>query len=182
MSNEPNKLRYSDEELEEFRQLIHLKIAKAEEELAFDRGQITELNENGFNQQGGDSYEDTNIHAELEMMQRRVMRGQQLVSNLQNALLRIRNKSYGICTVTGQLIDKKRLQVVPHATKSVEGKSMESIERTPEPTVSSIGMPEEDVAAKLKKTSKKKPSDYDEDGAPTDDARDYGRRHQDDEG
>ncbi len=176
MSNEPIKLRYSDEELEEFQALINKKIAQANEELAFDEGQIAELNENGFNQQGGDSYEDTNVHAELEMLQRRVVRGQQLVQNLSNALLRIKNKSYGICTVTGQLIDKKRLMVVPHATKSVEGKSAETVEKGSDRVVSSIGMPEE-----VKKTVKKKPSDYDDDGAPTDDARDYGRRVQDED-
>lgn len=123
MSNEP-KVRYSDEELQEFKALIDDKIAKSAEELQFTQQQIAELNENGFNQQGGDWYDDTSSHTDLEMLQRMMVRQQKHIQDLKNALLRIQNKTYGICTITGQLIDKQRLRAVPHATKSVDGKNI----------------------------------------------------------
>jgi len=128
MANEL-KVRYSDEDLKEFKELIEKKIAKAREEYEFTERQITELNENGFNQQGGDMYDDSSSHAELELMQRMALRQQRHIQDLANALLRIQNKTYGICTVTGKLIDKNRLRLVPHATKSVDGKNMTKNER-----------------------------------------------------
>jgi RNA polymerase-binding transcription factor DksA len=114
--------RYSDEDLAEFKALIEGKLAQAREELNFMREQIIELNENSSDQQGGDWFDDSNIHTELEMLNGQVIRQQQFVQNLQNALIRIQNKTYGICSVTGQLIEKKRLIAVPHATKSVAAK------------------------------------------------------------
>lgn len=122
MNNEP-KVRYSDEDLQEFKELIDNKIAKAEEEYKFTESQILELNENGFKQQGGDMYDDSSSHAELELLQRMALRQQRHIQDLRNALLRIQNKTYGICTVTGKLIEKQRLRLVPHATKSVDGKN-----------------------------------------------------------
>lgn len=130
MSNEP-KVRYSDEELQEFKALIDDKIAKSAEELQFTQQQIAELNENGFNQQGGDWYDDTSSHTDLEMLQRMMVRQQKHIQDLKNALLRIQNKTYGICTVTGQLIDKQRLRAVPHATKSVDGKNIANSGKEP---------------------------------------------------
>lgn len=121
MTQEP-KVRYSDPDLLEFKNLIDEKIVKAQEELGYTQQQISELNENGFNQQGGDWYDDTSSHTDLEMLQRMQIRQQKHIADLKNALLRIQNKTYGICTVTGQLIDKQRLKAVPHATKSVDGK------------------------------------------------------------
>lgn len=123
MVNEP-KVRYSDEELQEFKVLIEDKIAKAQEELDFTNQQIAELNENGFNQQGGDWYDDSTAHTDLELLQRMAARQQRHVQDLKNALLRIHNKTYGICIVTGHLIDKQRLRLVPHATKSIDGKNI----------------------------------------------------------
>lgn len=123
MSNDL-KVRYSDEDLLEFKQLIEEKLAKAEEELNFTQKQIDELNENGFNQQGGDWYDDSSAHTDLEMQQRMAARQQRHIQDLRNALLRIQNKTYGICIVTGQLIDKSRLRLVPHATKSIDGKNI----------------------------------------------------------
>ena len=122
MSNEPTGPRYSDAELEEFRLLIEKKILKAEDELAFNRQQIDELNEGGFNQQGGDMYEDTSLHSTLDMLNRMVTRDSTLLFNLNNALQRIKNKTYGICRVTGNLIAKDRLKAVPHTTLSIEAK------------------------------------------------------------
>jgi len=128
MSNEP-KVRYSDEELKEFKALIEERIAKAKQELDFTEQQISELNENGFNQQGGDWNDDASIHSEMEFLQSMASRQRTLVQNLANALLRIENKTYGICSVTGQLIDKNRLRLVPHATKSVDGKNIANSNR-----------------------------------------------------
>lgn len=118
------KVRYSDEELQEFKTLVEQKLALAQEELNTTQRQIDDLNENGFNQQGGDWYDDSTAHTDLEMLQRMLTRQQRHVQDLKNALLRIQNKTYGICTVTGNLIDKERLRLVPHATKSVDGKNI----------------------------------------------------------
>lgn len=125
MSNDP-KLRYSDEDLQEFKVLVDAKLAQAQEELTTTEQQIADLNENGFNQQGGDWYDDSTAHTDLEMLQRMLTRQQRHVQDLKNALLRIQNKTYGICTVTSQLISKERLRLVPHATKSIDGKNMTS--------------------------------------------------------
>jgi RNA polymerase-binding transcription factor DksA len=173
------KVRYSDVDLEEFRVLIEKKISKAEEELTFNRQQIDELNEGGFNQQGGDLYEDTSLHSTLDMLNRMVMRDVQLIQNLNHALLRIRNKAYGICIVTGNLIDKKRLLAVPHATKSVEGKNLDNESKEIENQLmaaqqaSGYNAIEEEAKIRMsdKKPTKKKVVDYDDDGAPTDDTR-----------
>jgi RNA polymerase-binding transcription factor DksA len=123
MSNDP-KARYSDEELQEFKVLIEQKLVQAQEELNRTDQQIADLNENGFNQQGGDWYDDSTAHTDLEMLQRMLVRQQRYITDLRNALLRIQNKTYGICIVTGQLISKERLRLVPHATKSVDGKQI----------------------------------------------------------
>jgi DnaK suppressor protein len=128
MSNE-HKARYSDEELSEFKTLIEQRMEKSREELEFTRGQIAELNETGFNQQGGDMYDDSSAHTDLEMMQRMAARQEKYLDDLQKALFRIQNKTYGVCTVTGELIPKERLRVVPHATKSVDGKNIANAHR-----------------------------------------------------
>lgn len=118
------KVRYSDEELQEFKSIIDGKLEQAKAELSTTEQQISDLNENGFNQQGGDWYDDSTAHTDLEMLQRMLTRQQRYVQDLKNALLRIQNKTYGICSVTGHLIDKERLRIVPHATKSIDGKNI----------------------------------------------------------
>lgn len=140
------KVRYSDEELQEFKVLIDSKLALATEELQRTEQQIADLNENGFNQQGGDWYDDSTAHTDLELLQRMMARQQRYVQDLKNALLRIHNKTYGICTVTGQLIDKNRLRLVPHATKSVDGKNIanSSREMPAEGSSDPFGAPEEE--------------------------------------
>ncbi len=124
------KVRYSDEELQEFKTLIDAKLEQAKAELATTEQQISDLNENGFNQQGGDWYDDSTAHTDLEMLQRMLTRQQRYVQDLKNALLRIHNKTYGICSVTGHLIDKNRLRLVPHATKSIDGKNIANAAKT----------------------------------------------------
>jgi RNA polymerase-binding transcription factor DksA len=118
------KVRYSDEDLQAFKVIVGEKLQTAEEEISTTHRRISDLNENGFNQQGGDWYDDSGAHTDMEMLQRMLVRQQRHVQDLKNALLRIQNKTYGVCTVTGQLIDKNRLRLVPHATKSIDGKQM----------------------------------------------------------
>jgi DnaK suppressor protein len=176
-----NKERYSDEDLAFFQSLIEKKVATVEEELAFNRQQVDELNEGGFNQQGGDLYEDTGLHGSLDMLNRMILRDVQLIQNLTNALLRIKNKTYGICTVTGNLIDKKRLMAVPHATKSVEGKKIDSENKDSEVQLmssresSGYNAIEEEANIRMSATkpTKKKKAEYDDDGAPTDSTREF---------
>ncbi len=125
------KARYSDEELEEFKSLILEKLEFAKTELTGIEQQMMELRENMSDEQGGDWFDDSSIHTEIEFMTKLAERQRQFVQNLELALVRIKNKSYGICSVTGELIDKQRLLLVPHATKSVQAKERE----TPTPII-----------------------------------------------
>lgn len=136
MSNEL-KVRYSDEDLQEFKAIVDERLVQAQNELSTTEKQIADLNENGFNQQGGDWYDDSTAHTDLEMLQRMLQRQLRFVQDLKNALLRIQNKTYGICTVTGELIRKERLRLVPHATKSMDGKAISNSSTRPV-TASSI--------------------------------------------
>jgi RNA polymerase-binding transcription factor DksA len=115
-------VRYSDDDLHEFKSLIDHKLDEARQQLQFMRAQMIEINENNRGQQSGDWTDESSSHSEMELLTSQISRQHNFVQNLQNALLRIRNKTYGICAITGQLINKKRLLLVPHATKSVEAK------------------------------------------------------------
>jgi DnaK suppressor protein len=123
-------VRYSDEELNEFKDLIQDKLVKARQEVVFIREQMMEINENSSNQQSGDWTDESSSHTEMEMLNNMLARQQQFIRNLENALIRIQNKTYGICTITGHLIEKSRLKIVPHATKSVEAKNSRPIANT----------------------------------------------------
>lgn len=120
-SNNESKNRYSDEELEEFRVMIVQKIAEANNQLEQLREQLTDLNESDETSKAG-TFEDGASNWQREHINKLAARQQSFIRDLEYALIRIHNKSYGICSVTGKLIDKKRLQLVPHATKTVEGK------------------------------------------------------------
>ncbi|MDX1939194.1 MAG: TraR/DksA C4-type zinc finger protein [Saprospiraceae bacterium] len=119
-------VRYSDVELEEFRQLIEDKLAKSKEQLASLQEQILDITENTSDEHGGDWVDDSSINNEVEMLNNMAIRQRMYIKDLENALVRIKNKSYGICSITGQLIDKKRLLAVPTTTKSLEAKAVES--------------------------------------------------------
>lgn len=123
-------IRYSDEELHEFKVLIDEKLASTRKEIQFLREQMLEINENSANQQSGDWTDESSSHTEMEMLNNMLARQQQFLRNLENAVIRIQNKTYGICTLTGQLISKERLRLVPHATKSVEAKNARPIPNT----------------------------------------------------
>lgn len=114
-------LRYSDKELAEFRDLINDKLEKARVQLKSLHSQLLEINNNSASGKLGD-WEEGNDASEREYLANMAERQQRFIRDLENALGRIENKTYGICIVTGNKIDKKRLMLVPHTTKSVEAK------------------------------------------------------------
>lgn len=118
-------MRYSDKELEEFKVIIEKKILEAKEQ----HQKLLELTANSKTEgaedtawRGGDIIDIAQIQSDKEEFSILATRQSKLITNLQNALARIYQKTYGICRVTGQLIEKARLRAVPHATTSVTGK------------------------------------------------------------
>ncbi len=118
---ESEKLRYSDSDLAEFREVINKKLDQARTQLKTLHQQLLDLNTNSDSGKIGD-WEEGNDSNEREYLANMADRQQRFIRDLENALVRIENKTYGICSVTGNKIDKKRLLLVPHTTKSVEGK------------------------------------------------------------
>jgi len=116
-------VRYSDAELNEFKDLINKKLDAAQKELAYFQGVITRKDEGGDNEEGRYmTMEDGSLSMEREQLGQMASRTISYIDNLKKALVRIENKTYGVCRVTGKLIDKARLRVVPHATLSLEAK------------------------------------------------------------
>ena len=116
--------RYSDADLAEFREIINRKLDSAKKELTYLQGLITRKDE-----MGGDNddarymtMEDGSMSMEREQLSQMASRQITFIDHLEKAIMRIENKTYGICRVTGQLIDKARLRAVPHATLSMEAK------------------------------------------------------------
>ena len=122
-SNEPI-VRYSDTELSEFRDLINKKMESAKKELAYLQGLITRKDEMGGDESDNRyiTMEDGGMSMEREQLSQMASRQIQYIDHLEKAIMRIENKTYGICRVTGKLIDKARLRAVPHATLSLEAK------------------------------------------------------------
>lgn len=117
--------RYSDAELAEFRDLINRKLDVAKKELAYLQGLITRKDESGDLDEGRYmTMEDGSMSMEREQLSQMASRQIQFIDHLEKAIMRIENKTYGICRVTGKLIDKARLRAVPHATLSIEAKQM----------------------------------------------------------
>ena len=117
------KTRYTDEELEEFRQLINEKLEKAKEEYEHLRQMVAgEGNDVNDTSPTFKVLEEGASVLNKEEMGRLAQRQMKYIQNLQAALIRIENKTYGICRVTGKLIPKERLRAVPHATLSIEAK------------------------------------------------------------
>ena len=128
MSNGPKVVnRYSDVELEEFRTLISGKLEKATSQYASLIEQIKEITENTSGDFTKDITDFSSSQIEVEMLNSMATRQKSYIQDLQNALVRIRNKSYGICSVTGELIEKKRLLAVPTTTKSVQAKQVSEL-------------------------------------------------------
>jgi RNA polymerase-binding transcription factor DksA len=117
-------MRYSDNELVEFRELIQKKLDQAKKELAYLQGLITRKDEMGGDETENRymTMEDGSMSMEREQLAQMASRQINYIDHLEKAMMRIENKTYGICRVTGKLIDKARLRAVPHATLSIEAK------------------------------------------------------------
>lgn len=120
----PGKTRYSDSELDEFRQIINKKLEDARKELALLQAQLTAANEHGTDDTASTFkiLEDGSDSLAKEEAGQLAGRQKKFIEQLENALIRIENKTYGICRVTGKLIPKERLRAVPHTTQSIEAK------------------------------------------------------------
>ncbi len=119
-----DKSRYSDNELQEFKTLIQDKLSVAKNELGIFTATLSNPNGNGTDDTAGTFkvLEDGSATLEKEHINQMAARQKKFIENLEAALVRIENKSYGICRVTGKLIQKERLLAVPHATLSMEAK------------------------------------------------------------
>lgn len=137
MSEISGTARYPDEELAEFKTLVSTKLENSREQLQKLQEQIWEITENTGDEHGGDWMDDSSINNEVEMLNTMAIRQRKYIQDLENALVRIKNKTYGICIVTGELIDKRRLLAVPTTTKSVLAKNEEQ-KQTEEKTVTKI--------------------------------------------
>ncbi len=120
MSEKAIKTRYSDNELEEFDQIISKKLEEARQQLEFYLSQKEEMANNSDNKVKG--LDDGIGTAENERVTTLAARTTKHINHLENAKIRIQNKVYGVCRVTGKLISKERLKAVPHATLSIEAK------------------------------------------------------------
>ena len=122
MSNKQDKARYSDEELQEFKELIEAKIeqAQANYERLKDNIMVDESNPTFKMMEEGAST------LQKEVSSQQAGRQMDFIRKLEAALVRIENKTYGVCRITGKLIPKGRLMAVPHTTLSLEGKEIEA--------------------------------------------------------
>ena len=118
------KTKYSEEELKEFEELILEKLNKAKSELNILKESLTHKNDESTDSTYGTSktLEDGADTAEKEQLNQLAARQLKFIGNLENALIRIKNGTYGICVDTGKLISKERLRAVPHTQHSIEAK------------------------------------------------------------
>lgn len=119
------KTRYSDVELEEFKTLINKKLEEAQIDLNLLKGSLSHNDDHGTDDTGRtfNMMEDGSETLSREEVAQLAARQEKFMQSLQAALVRIQNKTYGICRVTGQLIQKERLLLVPHATMSIDAKN-----------------------------------------------------------
>tara|TARA_B100000809_G_C15058288_1_gene501432 strand:- start:74 stop:451 length:378 start_codon:yes stop_codon:yes gene_type:complete len=118
------KLKYSEEDLQEFKGIIEKKIARAEEDFALLKAAYKNDADNGTDDTSPSfkSFDEGSEVMNKEANVQLAIRQEKFIRDLRNALLRIENKTYGVCRVTGKLIQKERLKIVPHATLSIEAK------------------------------------------------------------
>ena len=121
------KNRYSDKELEEFRQIIMEKMDKAKQQLELIESAYKNDSNNGTDDTSPTfkAFDDGSEVMSKEANSQLALRQEKFIRDLKNALIRIENKTYGICRVTGKLINPERLKLVPHATLSIEAKNMQ---------------------------------------------------------
>jgi DnaK suppressor protein len=119
------KTRYSDADLKEFKDLINKKLVEANEDLTLLKGSLSLSDDHGTDDTGRtfNMMEDGSETLSREEVAQLAARQEKFIQSLHSALLRIENKTYGICRVTGKLIQKERLMLVPHATLSIEAKN-----------------------------------------------------------
>lgn len=122
------KVKYSDKELEAFRVLIQAKIDKAQRDLELIKSAYLNDGNNGTDDTSPTfkSFEEGSATMSKEANSALAIRQEKFIRDLNNAITRINNKTYGICRVTGKLINPERLKLVPHATLSIEAKNMQS--------------------------------------------------------
>ncbi|EHQ42683.1 MULTISPECIES: TraR/DksA family transcriptional regulator [Myroides] len=120
-------VRYSDAELAEFKELIQAKIEKAQADLELIKSAYMNDLNNGTDDTSPTfkAFEEGSETMSKEANSQLAIRQEKFIRDLKNALIRIENKTYGLCKVTGKLIDKERLKLVPHATMSIEAKNMQ---------------------------------------------------------
>ena len=126
MTKEKN--RYGDADLEEFRSIIERKLGEAKEDLLILKGSLSHKDDHGTDDTGR-SFNMMEDGAETLMREENAQlasRTEKFITNLEHALVRINNKTYGVCRKTGKLISKARLKLVPHATLSIEAKKAEN--------------------------------------------------------
>lgn len=122
-----SKVRYSDKDLSEFKGLIQDKIEKAQHDLELIKSAYMNDHNNGTDDTSPTfkAFDEGSAVMSKESNSQLAIRQEKFIRDLKNALIRIENKTYGICRVTGKLINKKRLELVPHATLSIEAKNMQ---------------------------------------------------------
>ena len=122
-----NKIRYSDQDLAEFKSIIEEKIKQAQQDLVLIESTFKNDSNNGTDDTSPTfkAFEEGSETMSKEANVQLAIRQEKFIRDLKNALLRIENKTYGICRVTGKLINKERLKLVPHATLSIEAKNMQ---------------------------------------------------------
>ena len=122
-----NKNSYSNKDLQEFKKIIVEKIQRAKEDLLLLKSAYANDADNGTEDTSPTfkAFEEGSTTLSKEENMKLAMRQEKFITNLKNALIRIENKSYGVCRVTSKLISKERLKLVPHATLSIEAKNMQ---------------------------------------------------------
>ncbi|MEN9325635.1 MAG: hypothetical protein RI943_46 [Bacteroidota bacterium] len=121
------QIRFSDAELQEFKELINLKLDKAKNDLELIKSAYLNDSNNGTEDTSPTfkAFEEGSETMSKEANSQLAIRQEKFIRDLKNALIRIENKTYGLCKVTGQLINKERLKIVPHATMSIEAKNLQ---------------------------------------------------------
>lgn len=122
-----NKIRYSDRDLAEFKSIIEEKIKQAKEDLVLIESTFKNDSNNGTDDTSPTfkAFEEGSETMSKEANVQLAIRQEKFIRDLKNALLRIENKTYGVCRVTGNLIQKERLRLVPHATLSIAAKNQQ---------------------------------------------------------
>ncbi|OUR98227.1 molecular chaperone DnaK [Flavobacteriales bacterium 33_180_T64] len=124
---ENTTVRYSDKDLSDFKVLIQEKIEKAQHDLELIKSAYMNDHNNGTDDTSPTfkAFDEGSAVMSKESNSQLAIRQEKFIRDLKNALIRIENKTYGVCRVTGKLINKKRLELVPHATLSIEAKNMQ---------------------------------------------------------